>query len=116
MTRAEAIQGKVWTCYYAGKDAMDNGAMYSASSAGFRVDRAPVIIGACLIGAGSMIAITGVAVSGVALIAATRRWLRELEVPPSEVVKQKWGQTKAATVAGASAWQHHHNGIHRAHA
>lgn len=94
---------------------MNNGAMYSAGSGAFRVDRAPVIIGACLIGAGSMIAMAGIAVSGTALIAATRRWLRELEVPPSEVVKQKWGQTKAATVAGATAWQHH-NGIHRTHA
>jgi len=94
---------------------MNNGAMYTASSGGFRMNRAPVIIGACLIGAGSMVAMAGIAVGGTALIAATRRWLRELEVPPSEVVKQKWGQTKAATAAGANAWQHH-NGVQRAHA
>jgi hypothetical protein len=75
----------------------------------------PMIVGAVLFGAGGVIGISGLIVGGCALFAATRQWFRELEVPPTEVVKQKWGQTKAATVAGASAWQHH-NGAHRAHA
>ena len=43
------------------------------------------------------------------MISATRQWFRELEVPPSEVVKQKLSQTKAATTAGASAWQRHNS-------
>lgn len=93
---------------------MNNGLQYTAN--GFKLNRTPMIVGACLIGAGSIIGITGMIVGGTAMFSATRQWFRELEVPPSEVVKHKWGQTKAATVAGASAWQqHHHNGVH-AHA
>ena len=52
------------------------------------------------------------------MMSACRRWFQELEVPPSDVVRHKWGQTKAATMAGAHAWQHHNNGIpaHSSHA
>jgi hypothetical protein len=84
----------------------------------FQINTTPMIIGAALIGAGSLIGITGMIVGGSALFSATRQWFRELEVPPSEVVKHKIGQTKAATMAGASAWQQHHgaNGMHRTHA
>jgi hypothetical protein len=76
----------------------------------------PIIVGAVLIGVGGMIGLGGFVVSGTAMMSATRRWFRELEVPPSEVVKQKLGQTKAATAAGASAWQQHNNGRQPAHA
>jgi hypothetical protein len=74
-----------------------------------------VIAGAALIGAGGMIALIGVIVSGTAITMAWRKWLRDLDVPPSEVVRHKWDQTKAATAAGTAAWQHH-NGIQRSHA
>ena len=81
------------------------------SSGSFQLNSTPMIVGAALIGAGTMIGLAGLIVGGTAMISATRKWLRELEVPPSEVVKQKLNQTKAATMAGASAWQHH-NGVH----
>jgi hypothetical protein len=86
-------------------------------STGFQLNTTPMIIGAALIGAGSVIGLCGLVVGGTAMVSATRKWFRELEVPPSEVMKQKWGATKAATVAGASAWQQH-NGAHghRVHA
>ncbi len=92
---------------------MNNGSSYSEN--GFPLNGTPMIAGACLVGAGSIIGIAGMVVGGVALFTATRQWLRELDVPPSEVMKHKWGQTKAATMAGASAWQHQ-NGMQRTHA
>ena len=73
---------------------------------------------------------TGAAAAAVSMMAGTylevestndqsaaraRQWFRELEVPPSEVVKQKLGQTMAATSAGASAWKKH-NAMQKANA
>jgi hypothetical protein len=94
---------------------MNNGQSYSPIPGEFQLERTPMIIGAALIGAGSIIGITGMVLGSATIFAAARRWFAELEVPPGELVKHKWGQTKAATVAGASAWQHH-NGMHRTHA
>jgi ribulose 1,5-bisphosphate synthetase/thiazole synthase len=74
-----------------------------------------MIAGAMMIGAGGLIWLAGMIISGSAVISAGRQWLRDLDVPPSEVVKDKWHQTKAATAAGSAAWQQH-DGMHRAHA
>jgi hypothetical protein len=92
---------------------MRTGQTYTLSA--FQPNRSSVVTGAVLIGVGGLIALTGIIVSGSALASACRKWLRDLEVPPSEVVKHKWDQTKAATAAGTAAWQQH-NGIQRAHA
>ena len=73
-----------------------------------------MITGAALIGAGGLIALIGVAISGTAVASACRRWVRDLDVPPSQVVKHTWDQTKAAAAAGTAAWQQH-NGIQRSH-
>jgi hypothetical protein len=88
-----------------------------SSPTGFQLNATPMIIGAALIGAGALVGLCGLIVGGTAMATATRKWFRELEVPPSEVMKQKWGATKAATTAGAMAWQQH-NGApgHKAHA
>jgi hypothetical protein len=94
---------------------MRTGQTSSSPSSAFQVDRSSVIAGAALIGAGGMIALIGVIVSGTAITMAWRNWLRDLDVPPSEVVRHKWDQTKAATAAGTAAWQQH-NGIQRSHA
>ena len=80
----------------------------------FQLNSAPIIVGAVLIGVGGLIGLSGLVVGGSAIMSATRRWFRELEVPPSEAVKHKLGQTRAATIAGASAWQQH-NGAQPAH-
>jgi len=74
-----------------------------------------MIAGAVLIGAGGLIALLGVIVSGSALSSALRQYYRDLEVPPGEVLKHTWGQTKAAAAAGTAAWQQH-DGIQRSHA
>jgi len=83
----------------------------SSSSAGFQMNRTQVTVGAVLFGAGCLIGLAGAVVGGSALFNACQRWFSELEVPPTEVVKQKWDQTKAATLAGAHAW-HSANGVH----
>jgi hypothetical protein len=114
MRRRTGNAGTVRIAHNARKETMNNGQSYSSS--GFKLNATPMVVGAALFGAGGLIVITGMIVGGTALFSATRQWFQELEVPPSEVVKHKWGQTKAATTAGASAWQQHHNGMHRAHA
>ena len=47
----------------------------------------PLITSAALVGAGTMIALAGLAVGGSHLFAATRRWIQAMEVPPSEVAR-----------------------------
>jgi hypothetical protein len=72
----------------------------------FEVDTRPLAVGAALLGAGAVIGLAGLVVAGVALSAATRRWIAQLEVPPSELARQKWAQARAATAAGAAAGAH----------
>ena len=80
------------------------------SSTGFQLNRTQAMVGAVLVGAGALIGMAGALVGGLALCSAASRWIHELEVPPTEVAKQKWGQAKAATQAGAQAW-HTSNGV-----
>ena len=65
----------------------------------------PLITSAVLVGVGTFIALTGLALGGSHLASATRRWIREMEVPPSELARLKYAQAKAAVAAGSSAWQ-----------
>jgi hypothetical protein len=70
-----------------------------------QVRPAPLVTGGALIAVGGAIALAGLAVGGAHLIAATRRWISEMEVPPSEIAKLKLAQARAAASAGADAWQ-----------
>jgi hypothetical protein len=65
----------------------------------------PLITGAGLVAAGGLIALAGLVVGGAHLISATRQWIEEMEVPPSELAKLKWAQAKTAAAAGTAAWQ-----------
>ena len=65
----------------------------------------PLIAGAALIGGGSLIVLAGLAVAGSHLLLATRRWVQQMDVPPSEQARIKWSQAKSAAAAGAAAWQ-----------
>lgn len=83
-----------------------------AERRGPRIESGPLKAGAILMGTGAVIGFVGLAVSGGHVLAATRRWIRELETPPSELARQKWMQGKAAVQAGASAWQdQNQNGV-----
>ena len=75
------------------------------SSSGPQFRSGPLIISAVLVGAGTLIALTGLAVGGGYVASLTRQWVREMEVPPSELARQKWAQARAAVSAGTSAWQ-----------
>jgi hypothetical protein len=61
--------------------------------------------GGGLVVAGGILMLAGVLVGGVHVIMATRQWIREMDVPPSEAARLKLAQAKAAAQAGASAWQ-----------
>ena len=74
-------------------------------SSGPQFRAGPLIMSAALVGAGTLIALAGLAVGGSHLMSATRRWVREMEVPPTELAKLKWAQARAAAAAGATAWQ-----------
>ena len=65
----------------------------------------PMITGAALAGAGALLVLAGLAVGGSHLFSATRRWIRETDVPPSEQARIKWAQAKSAAAAGTAAWQ-----------
>ena len=67
-----------------------------------------LITAAGLIGGGVMLALAGLAIGGAHLFSATRRWVQEMDVPPSEVAKLKWAQARTAAAAGTAAWR---NGV-----
>ncbi|HEY1636570.1 MAG TPA: hypothetical protein VGF64_17575 [Acidimicrobiales bacterium] len=81
---------------------MGNGRL---ADAGIRVNKQLVISGAVLVGVGGALAATGVLLGSTAVASAMRQWVRQLDQPPSEMAKQKWNQARAATLAGAKAWQ-----------
>ena len=74
-------------------------------SSGPQFRAGPLITSAALVGAGTLIALAGLAVGGSHLMSATRRWVREMEVPPTELAKLKLAQAKAAAAGAATAWQ-----------
>ena len=71
----------------------------------FQVSSRPLAVGGALMAAGAIIGLAGMVVSTTVVLIATKRWIDQLETPPAEVARQKWNQARAATQAGASAWQ-----------
>jgi hypothetical protein len=69
----------------------------------------PLITGGVLIGIGAVVALTGLGIAGGHVVAATRTWIKELEIPPSELAKLKWEQAKTAAASGVSTWREHPN-------
>ena len=69
----------------------------------------PLITGGVLIGIGAMVALAGVVIAGSHVVAATRTWIKELEIPPSQLAKLKWEQAKSAAASGATTWRQHPN-------
>jgi hypothetical protein len=72
---------------------------------------APLIISAAMVGTGAVIVLAGLAVGGGHLLTATRRWVSEMEVPPSELARIKWTQARVAMSAGAQAWQNENQAV-----
>jgi hypothetical protein len=70
-----------------------------------QVHSGPLVTGAALVAAGGLLALAGMVIGGGHLLTAIRRWVRDMDVPPSELAKLKLAQAKAAASAGADAWQ-----------
>jgi hypothetical protein len=70
-----------------------------------QVRPAPLVTGGGLVVAGGLLMMAGVLVGAVHVFLATRQWVREMDVPPTEAARLKLAQAKAAAAAGASAWQ-----------
>jgi hypothetical protein len=73
------------------------------------VKSGPLIVGGSLIGIGIAVAAVGLAVAGAHLVSATREWMRQLDVPPSQFAQLKWAQAKTAAASGANSWREHPN-------
>ena len=69
-------------------------------------NRRPMATGAALAAAGGLLTMAGVLISALTAMAGAREWARHLDQPPTDVVKVKWHQAKAAGSAGADAWRH----------
>lgn len=70
-----------------------------------QVNRRLLMGGGVLIGVGGLCGFAGVLLVGSALVSFTRQRAGQLERQPGEIAKLKWQQAKAATSAGAKAWQ-----------
>ncbi len=93
-----------------GTGAMANTDMNSQPASSWpQVQSGPLITGGVLIGIGTAVALAGLAIAGTHVVNATRAWIRELEIPPSELAKLKWEQAKTAAASGASTWREHPN-------
>lgn len=73
-----------------------------------QINTRQLIGGAILIGIGGVLALSGAAVAGAALVAAYQDRVRQMDVPPAELARRNWGRVKAATAAGIGEWR---NGV-----
>jgi len=64
-----------------------------------------LVAGGVLAGIGGLLGCVGDLLVSSALVSASRRWVRQLDPPPSAMAKVKWQQARAATTAGARAWR-----------
>jgi len=64
-----------------------------------------LVAGGVLAGIGGLLGCVGALLVSSALVSASRRWVRQLDPPPSAMAKVKWQQARAATTAGARAWR-----------
>ena len=76
-----------------------------ASQAGVQLNRRLLVGGGALVGIGGLLGFSGVLLLSSAIVSATRRWVNQLERPPRETAKLRWGQARAAAAAGAEAWR-----------
>jgi len=81
---------------------MSNG---RAANGGVQLNKKLLISGAVLVGIGGALGAAGLLLGSTAVASAMRQWVKQLDQPPTEMAKQKWQQARAATAAGAKAWQ-----------
>ncbi|WP_377272637.1 hypothetical protein [Peterkaempfera sp. SMS 1(5)a] len=78
---------------------------FHSTSQALDIDTRLVTAGAVLIAGGALVALAGMGLAGFALATAGRRWVRQLEVPPSERAAAKLRQARHASLAGMEAWR-----------
>jgi hypothetical protein len=83
----------------------EDGSAGEDQAASFRLNSGLLITGSVLAGLGSLLGLAGLALASAALATATRRWVRQMDVPPGELARHHWARARAATSAGASAWR-----------
>mgnify|MGYP001067420565 CR=1 FL=1 len=64
-----------------------------------------LLAGGVLAGIGGLLGCVGALLVSSAVVSASRRWVQQLDAPPSAMAKAKWQQARAATTAGARAWR-----------
>ena len=64
-----------------------------------------LVAGGVLAGIGGLLGCVGALLVSSALVSASRRWVQQLDPPPSAMAKVKWQQARAATTAGTRAWR-----------
>jgi hypothetical protein len=69
------------------------------------VNKRLLTAGAGLVAVGGLLGFAGMALAGTAVLAATRQWIRQLEVSPRERAVAALHQAREASVAGARAWR-----------
>ena len=71
----------------------------------FELNSNLLLSGGVLIAIGALLGFIGWALGSTALITASRRWVKQLEVPPSVMAREKLAKAKVATSAGVHAWR-----------
>ena len=71
------------------------------------INRGLLVGGAVLLGVGGVLAAAGLLMGTFAVVSATRRWVDQLDTPPSEMAMQKLHAAKVASSAAAEAWRQH---------
>jgi hypothetical protein len=61
--------------------------------------------GLVLVAVGALIALTGSVAASIAVIGATRSWVRQWEEPPSALARRRYAQARSAALAGAQVWR-----------
>ncbi|NUP33368.1 MAG: hypothetical protein HOU01_16870 [Streptomycetaceae bacterium] len=69
------------------------------------VDTRLVTVGTALTAAGSIVALTGLAITASALLGAARKMIRDMETSPGDMAGARLRQAKHASRAGLAAWQ-----------
>jgi len=71
----------------------------------FEVNSTLLMSGGALVVIGGLLGLIGMGLGSTAVVAAGRRWVRQLDVPPSEIAREKIAKARVATSAGVNAWR-----------
>lgn len=79
--------------------------MTSSTRPVFDVNRSLFGSGVALLCVGGVLWLGGAALSGAALLMASRKWVAQWDESPSAMAHRRMEQVKAAAAAGSQAWR-----------